>query len=62
MSVELKKRLASFGWRVGMMVLAAFVDAVLVNLNMLQLTGVEVVLVGLFLGEVSKYIHNKLGK
>jgi hypothetical protein len=45
-----------------MMVLAAFVDAVLANLNMLQLTGVEVVLVGLFLGEVSKYLNNKLGK
>lgn len=45
-----------------MMVLAAFVDAVLVNLNMLQLTGVEVVVLGLILGEVSKYLNKQLGK
>jgi hypothetical protein len=45
-----------------MMVLATFIDFVLVNLSDFQLGTQSTVVLGLILGEVSKYINNKLIK
>jgi len=63
MENELLKRLKSFAWRVGMIAVAAAIDAALVNLEVLDLPVWSVGLVGLALGELSKYLHNvKVGK
>lgn len=52
-------RLRSFAWRTGMMLLALFVSFSLENLELLSLpTDVQIIL-GLFLGEVSKYLNTK---
>jgi hypothetical protein len=71
MSNELKKRISAFGWHTGMMVLAFAVDQILVNLGMLHLPekvslldGLvafnPTIVAGLVLGQVSKYIKNKV--
>lgn len=57
---ELVKRTKAFGWHLSMMVVAATVAFVLQNLNMLNLPEWSVVLLGLILGQTSKYINNWL--
>ena len=60
---EFKKRFKSFAWRVGMIVIVVLLDAVLANIGILELPTWAVGLIGLALGEVSKFLHNvKVGK
>lgn len=70
LTVELKKRYGAFVWSTGMMVLAFAVDQSLANLGMLHLpesvtvlgmfTFNPTIVGGLVLGQISKYIHNKV--
>ena len=63
METELVKRIKSFAWRVGMIAVAAAIDAALTNIGVLELPVWAVGLAGLLLGELSKYLHNvKVGK
>lgn len=55
----LKKRFYSFVWRTSMMVIAAFVAFLLDNLGLLGLSPQVTVLLGLILGEVSKWLNTK---
>jgi hypothetical protein len=59
-SDELKKRYAAFAWQTGMMILAVIIDQLLANLGMFSLPDEATVILGLVLGQVSKYIHNKV--
>lgn len=52
-------RLKSFAWRLGMMTAAAVVAFVLENLELLELNPQVTVVVGLVLGEVSKYLNTR---
>ena len=54
---QLIKRLKSFLWRTGMMGVAAALAFALDNINMLELSPLGTTLLGLFLGEVSKYVR-----
>jgi len=56
------KRLKSFLWRTGMMVLAVTIDIVASNLGMLELNPEVTVLLGLALGEVSKYLNSSTSR
>lgn len=70
LTVEVKKRISAFVWSTGMMALAFLVDQSLANLGMLHLpehvtlfdmfTFNPTIVLGLVLGQVSKYIHNKV--
>jgi len=60
MNTQLKKRLLSFSWRVGMMVLAVVTSYVMSNLSIFNLNPEMTVLLGLILGEVSKAVNNAL--
>lgn len=66
---EVKKRISAFVWHTGMMALAFLVDQSLANLGMLHLpetvtVGIlafnPTIVAGLVLGQVSKYIKNKV--
>lgn len=57
---ELLKRLKSFGWRIGMMVLAALIGFIIDNLGVLNLTPEVIGVIGLVLGEISKQINKNL--
>lgn len=59
MNEQFVKRLKSFAWRVGMFGLVAVVDAMLANLEVLELNNLEFILLSLALGEVSKYLNAK---
>lgn len=59
MNEQLKNRLKSFCWRVGMMVMAALIDSILASLDILELRPPWTVVLGLFLGELSKYLNRK---
>lgn len=61
MSYTLKARLKSFAWRTGMMLLAVTVDFALQNLDLLNLTPQATVVLGLILGELSKYLNTPKG-
>lgn len=52
-------RLKSFAWRTGMMTLAMFVDFTAQNVGLFELPPEATVLLGLILGEVSKYLNGK---
>lgn len=56
---QLVKRIKSFLWRAGMVGLTAAVAWVLANLDLLHLPTWAVGLIGLVLGEVSKYLNSK---
>lgn len=53
-------RVKSFLWRTGMMVLAVVIDMALQNLASLNLRPEVVIILGLILGEVSKFINQTL--
>ena len=55
----LVKRLKSFGWRAVMMVGALAVDFLLQSLADFNLSPQVVVLLGLVLGEISKWLNTK---
>lgn len=53
------KRLKSLSWRVGMMLAAIVVDFLITNIGLFELPDVLTVVLGLMLGEVSKYLNSK---
>lgn len=55
----LLKRAKSFGWRLGMMVGAAVVAFVMDNLGLLNMPEQAVIVAGLILGEVSKWLNSQ---
>jgi hypothetical protein len=59
MNDTLHKRIKSFAWRTGMMVLAVTIDFVLQNLASFSFSPQTTVVVGLILGEVSKYFNSR---
>lgn len=59
MNPQLKNRFKSFLWRTGMMILAVSVDFALQNITEFNMGNQTTVIVGLVLGEVSKYLNSK---
>ena len=57
MNEQLKKRLQSFAWRLGMVMVAAAVDFTASNLGFFNLDPMIVVVLGLVLGEISKFLN-----
>lgn len=53
------KRLKSLLWRAGMMTIAFFVQFLLENLKVLELDPTLTTVIGLGLGEVSKWLNTK---
>jgi len=56
---QFKKRFMSLVWRSGMMAIAFFVQVLLENLNVLELDSTLTTVIGLGLGEVSKWLNTK---
>lgn len=54
---QLKNRLKSLAWRVGMMVVAAVLQFILDNATDLNISPLVTVFVGLILGEVTKFLN-----
>jgi hypothetical protein len=52
-------RLKSFAWRLGMMALALTSTFLLENLDLLQLAPEAKIILGLLLGELSKFLNTK---
>jgi len=59
MNEQLKKRLQSFAWRAGMMLIAISLQFAIENASELNISPLATVLLGLVLGEVSKYLNAK---
>jgi len=59
MTQAVKNRFKSFAWRTGIMVAVALVNFALANLADFSLSPEVTVLVGLVLGEVSKYLNRE---
>lgn len=59
MSENLTKRLRSFAWRLGMVLVAVALDFTAKNLADFEISDDYTVVIGLLLGEVSKWITNK---
>lgn len=59
MDTQFTKRLKSLGWRVAMMAIAVALSAIADGLNTLELSPEVTVVLGLILGEISKYINTK---
>jgi len=60
MNAQFKKRLESFLWRTGMMVLAFLTTAILDNIELIDYNPIIVLALGLVLGEVSKFLNSEL--
>lgn len=60
MKTELRKRIESFAWRAGMMMLAAAIDYALSHSSQLMIPAEFTVVFGLILGEVSKVIKGEI--
>jgi len=56
------KRVKSFLWRTGMMLVAVLVSQATEALSLLTIAPMYVTLLGLGLGELSKWINNKLSE
>ena len=56
MTQAVKNRFKSFAWRTGIMMAVALVNSALANLSDFSLSPEVTVLVGLILGEVSKFL------
>jgi hypothetical protein len=59
MDSQLVKRIKSFMWRGAMLGIAAFVDYALANLGVLELPTLVTAVLGLGLGELSKYLNTR---
>lgn len=59
MNEQLKNRLKSLAWRIGMMTVAVCIQFALDNAADLNISPLVTVLLGLILGEVSKFINAK---
>lgn len=55
------KRLKSLAWRVGIMALTAIIAFAIQNLGLFNIPAQIQVLIGLILGEVSKYLNSQSG-
>jgi len=53
------KRIKSYIWRGAMILLAVAIKVVAENLNLFELDAKTTVMIGLFLGEISKYLNAK---
>lgn len=53
------KRLKSFAWSTGMMVVALFVDFLITNLELFNMPVEVTVILGLVLAQVSKFLNSK---
>lgn len=58
LDVLLSPRFKSFYWRTGMMALAGFLAILADSLEMFQLSGTMIAMLGLILGEISKAVTN----
>lgn len=58
-TAKLVPRLKSLAWRIGMMSVAMLIDFSLTNLELFNLAPQVTVVLGLVLGEVSKYLNKK---
>lgn len=56
---QLIKRFKAFLWQTGMMLVAALIQFVLDNLNLLHLSPEVTVVIGLVLGQVSKMLNTQ---
>lgn len=56
---EFKNRIKSYLWRGAMFLIAVAVKVIAQNLNLFNMDATYTVLLGLFLGEISKYLNNK---
>jgi hypothetical protein len=59
MNEQLEKRLKSFAWRLGMMLLAVTLDFTAKNLGDFEISDEITVILGLVLGEVSKLLNSR---
>jgi len=59
MNEELKKRIKSFSWRLGMMGLVAIIGFLVENATLLNIPPYVIIVLGLVGGEVSKFINSK---
>ena len=59
MNEQLKKRLKSFAWRLGAVILAVAIDFTATNLGVFELPDEVTVVLALILGEISKYLNTK---
>lgn len=59
---RLDNRVKSLLWRTGMMALAAIIDVVLQEMGGFNMPDAVTLILGLVLGEVSKYLHNMYSK
>lgn len=59
MNAQFKKRLQSFAWRTGMMVLAVGVSYAMSEVKLLNLDPSITVIIGLILGELSKFLNTE---
>jgi ABC-type uncharacterized transport system permease subunit len=57
---QLRKRIESFAWRVGMIALVALLNASAANLGIFNLPLEAQTIIGLILAEISKAVSNKL--
>lgn len=59
---QLVKRLKSFAWRVGMVTLAGALAGIAQYLDILALSPFMTTIIGLALGEVSKYVNTQINR
>ena len=62
MTTAFKNRLKSFAWRLGMMVLAFTANYISTNLAGLELSPEITIVIGLVMGEISKFLNVELSK
>ena len=55
-------RIKSLFWRAGMMMVVLAINFILVNLELLNIPSEMIVVIGLILGEISKYLNIDLRK
>lgn len=60
MNTQLVNRIKSFFWRAGMMALAAGVAYMVTTISTLELSPSLTAVLGLILGEVSKYLNTQV--
>lgn len=58
LNIELSKRLKTFLWSLGWMIVAACIDFALENLGLLNMPGEVTIVIGLILTQVSKFVKN----
>ena len=62
MNEQLEKRLKSLIWRAAMMAVVAVIDVVLQELTMFNMPDAVTLILGLVLGEISKFLNNTYQK